>query len=49
MPNEHLKNKETRVITSTSKKQSSLASKINWGRYSTLFTLARHVKKGEHS
>ena len=45
MPNEHLKNKETKAITSTSKKQSSLASKINWGQYSTFFTLARHVKK----
>ena len=31
LTNEHLENKETKLTNSTSKKQSNLASKINWG------------------
>ena len=37
--NEHLKYKETKVATSTSKKQ----NKTNWGWYSSFFTLTSHV------
>ena len=31
------------LTNSTSKKQSNLASKINWGRYSSFLTLTRDV------
>ena len=41
--NEHLENKKTKVTNNASKKQSRLASKINWKWYSSFFTLARHV------
>ena len=40
--NKHLKNKETKVTSSTCKQKSNLASKINWERYSSFFTLANH-------
>ena len=41
--NEHSEKKETKLTNSTSKNQSNFASKINWGRYSSFFTLTRHV------
>ena len=41
--NKHLENKETKSTNSTSKRQSNLASKINWRWYSSFFTLTRHV------
>ena len=40
---EGLENKERKVTNSTSKKQSNLASKINWEGYSSFSTLTRHV------
>lgn len=41
--NEHLESKKTKVTNSACKKQSNFASKINWRRYSSFFTLTRHV------
>lgn len=41
--NEHLENKKTKVTNSACKKQSNFASKINWRRYSSFFTLTCHV------
>ena len=43
--NEHLENKKAKISNSTSKKQSKLASNIDWGRYSSFSILTRHVAR----